>query len=202
MEQVLKESKDFCLRVDSTTTEVPERIAVVEDEETELIGEDATDTPRQQICKKRRRWRGCVLYFSDILGFVYFKTCLEQVSAIMGHSKLLGDSLGENFCGFYCRRDKDLAFCKSARQVSDVQLASLSLVQQECCLFVFLDGSAHYFDDFLKVLVLLKMLSSQARTGEYRLQPGRVNGRPHYVRYNTTSVQLIPSLCILLGIHV
>ena len=109
-------------------------------------------------------------------------------------SKFLGDSLGENFCGFYCRRNKDLAFCKSARQVSDLQLASLSLVQQECCLFVFLDGSAHYFDDFLKVVVLFNILSSQAHTGEYRLQPGRVNGRPHYVRYNTTSVQLIPSL--------
>ena len=84
-----------------------------------------------------------------------------------------------------------MSFCKSARQLSDSQLASLSLVQQECCLFVFLDGSAHYFDDFLKVRTFsrlspskhLKILSSKARTGEYRLQPGRVNGRPHYVRF-------------------
>ena len=58
-----------------------------------------------------------------------------------------------NFLGLFCRRDEDLAFCKSARQLSDEQLASFSLVQQECCLFVFLDGSAHYFDDFLKVVV-------------------------------------------------
>ena len=72
------ESSKKVLRVDSTTTEVPDRIAVVEDEETEL-GEDATDTPRQQICKKRRIWRGCVLYlsvgYSHILGY-----------GIMGHS--------------------------------------------------------------------------------------------------------------------
>merc|ERR550534_3285621 len=55
------------------------------------------------------------------------------------------------------------------RQLSNQQALSL-VQQQECCLFVFLDGSAHFFDDFLK-----------ARTGEYRLQPGRVNGKPHYV---------------------
>ena len=49
----MKDSK--VLRVESTTTEIPERIADVEDEETEL-GEDGTDpsdTPRQQICKKK-----------------------------------------------------------------------------------------------------------------------------------------------------
>ena len=26
-----------------------------------------------------------------------------------------------------------------------------SLIQQDCCLFVFLDGSDHHFDSFLKV---------------------------------------------------
>lgn len=64
----------------------------------------------------------------------------------------------------------------SSRQVRQVnnfltrsQLGSVSLLQQDCCLFLFLDGSAHYFDTFLK-----------ERTGEYQLQPGKVNGRPHY----------------------
>ena len=45
-----------------------------------------------------------------------------------------------------------------------MQLASLSLVQQECCLFVFLDGSAHYFDDFLKV----KIFSQLSKANFYR----------------------------------
>ena len=48
------------------TTEVPERISDVEDEEKES-GEDTTDTPRQQICKKK--WRGyvfCVLYLYSV----------------------------------------------------------------------------------------------------------------------------------------
>ncbi len=40
----------------------------------------------------------------------------------------------------------------------------------ECCLFVFFDGSAYYFDDYLRLL-----------TGPYRLMYGTVNGRPHYV---------------------
>ena len=39
-----------------------------------------------------------------------------------------------------------------------------------CCLFVLLDGSAYYFDDFLRGL-----------TGFYRLMYGTVNGHPHYV---------------------
>ena len=54
---------------------------------------------------------------------------------------------------------------------TESELGSLSLIQQDCCLFLFLDGSAFYFDDFLK-----------ARTGEYQLQPGRVNGLPHYAK--------------------
>ena len=36
-----------------------------------------------------------------------------------------------------------------------------------------LDGSAYYFDDFLRGL-----------TGFYRLMYGTVNGRPHYVARN------------------
>ena len=65
----------------------------------------------------------------------------------------------------------------STRQVDNVltetEFGSLSLIQQDCCLFLFLDGSSFYFDDFLK-----------ERTGEYQLQPGRVNGLPHYAKYS------------------
>ncbi len=43
----------------------------------------------------------------------------------------------------------------------------------ECCLFIFLDGSAYYFDDFMRKL-----------TGYYRLMYGSVNGHPHYVARN------------------
>ena len=64
----------------------------------------------------------------------------------------------------------------SIRQVdsflTESEIGSLSLIQQDCCLFLFLDGSSFYFDDFMK-----------ARTGEYQLQPGRVNGLPHYAKY-------------------
>ena len=64
----------------------------------------------------------------------------------------------------------------STRQVdsflTESEIGSLSLIQQDCCLFLFLDGSAFYFDDFMK-----------ERTGEYQLQPGRVNGLPHYAKY-------------------
>jgi len=42
-------------------------------------------------------------------------------------------------------------------------------VEEECCLFLFLDGSAHYFDTFLKVY-----------TGQYQLQTEKVNGHPYY----------------------
>ena len=70
----------------------------------------------------------------------------------------------------------------STRQVDNVlteaEFGSLSLIQQDCCLFLFLDGSSFYFDDFLK-----------ERTGEYQLQPGRVNGLPHYAKYSYQSVQ-------------
>ena len=76
--------------------------------------------------------------------------------------------------------------------LEQVDLGSVAIVQQDCCLFLFLDGSehcrisidistgiyylricrsAHYFDSFLT-----------QRTGEYQLQPGRVNGFPHYAR--------------------
>ena len=52
--------KDLRLRVESTATEVPERIADVRDEElSEEIGSDTVDTPRHQIYKKRRRIVGC-----------------------------------------------------------------------------------------------------------------------------------------------
>jgi len=44
---------------------------------------------------------------------------------------------------------------------------------QECCLFVFLDGSAYFFDDFMRKV-----------TGFYRVMYGSVNGRPHYVARN------------------
>ena len=71
------------------------------------------------------------------------------------------------------------AFSTNDSQVSDldnfllteVDLGSLTIVQQDCCLFIFLDGSAHYLDDFMR-----------DKTGEYQLQPGRINGFPHYAR--------------------
>merc|ERR1712008_311610 len=43
----------------------------------------------------------------------------------------------------------------------------------ECCLFVFLDGSAYYFDEFMRKV-----------TGFYRVMYGSVNGHPHYVARN------------------
>merc|ERR1711973_658314 len=39
----------------------------------------------------------------------------------------------------------------------------------DCCVFLFLDGSAHYFDSFLR-----------EKTGTYTLQPGTINDYPHY----------------------
>ena len=63
MKKILKKEgklKDLRLRVESTATEVPERIADVRDEElSEEIGSDTVDTPRHQIYKKRRRIVGC-----------------------------------------------------------------------------------------------------------------------------------------------
>ena len=77
----------------------------------------------------------------------------------------------------------------STRQVDNVlteaEFGSLSLIQQDCCLFLFLDGSSFYFDDFLK-----------ERTGEYQLQPGRVNGLPHYAKYSYQSVKMATYLII------
>merc|ERR1712223_1751789 len=43
----------------------------------------------------------------------------------------------------------------------------------ECCLFVFLDGSAYYFDEFMRKV-----------SGFYRVMYGSVNGHPHYVARN------------------
>ena len=55
-----KKLKDLRLRVESTATEEPERIADVRDEESsEENGSDTVDTPRHQIYKKRRRILGC-----------------------------------------------------------------------------------------------------------------------------------------------
>ena len=93
----------------------------------------------------------------------------------------------------------------------------MAIVQQDCCLFLFLDGSeqcsisthiyrylqistniyiyylricrsAHYFDSFLT-----------QRTGEYQLQPGRVNGFPHYARWQ--SIVLTLSTVIYLHLY-
>merc|ERR1712223_268547 len=44
---------------------------------------------------------------------------------------------------------------------------------EECCLFVFLDGSAYYFDEFMRKV-----------TGFYRVMYGSVNRHPHYVARN------------------
>ena len=61
MKKILKKEgklKDLRLRVESTATEVPERIADVRDEESSEES-DTVDTPRHQIYKKRRRIVGC-----------------------------------------------------------------------------------------------------------------------------------------------
>ena len=65
----------------------------MEDEATEL-GEDADDTPRQQIFKKRRRYVILSGVYSKILAYLQniqsnFKTFLEQVCVIMRHYILL-----------------------------------------------------------------------------------------------------------------
>ena len=56
-----------------------------------------------------------------------------------------------------------------------------------CCLFILLDGSAYYFDDFLRGL-----------TGFYRLMYGTVNGRPHYVARNCREPDSYGSKCTYL----
>ena len=68
----------------------------MEDEATEL-GEDADDTPRQQIFKKRRRYLLLIFLsgvYSKILAYLQntqsnIKTFLEQVRVIMRHYILL-----------------------------------------------------------------------------------------------------------------
>jgi len=62
---------------------------------------------------------------------------------------------------------------KSARQVDEDSY----LMNKDCCVFVFLDGSAHFFDAFLR-----------QKTGTYTLQPGTINGHPHYAS-KTCSLQ-------------
>ena len=47
---------------------------------------------------------------------------------------------------------------------------NFNFLYSDCCLFIFLDGSAFYLDDFLEKL-----------TGFYRLMAGTVNGYPHFV---------------------
>ena len=43
-----------------------------------------------------------------------------------------------------------------------------SLIQQDCCLFVFLDGSAHHFDSFLKVILWKENIFILNLSGENR----------------------------------
>jgi len=54
---------------------------------------------------------------------------------------------------------------KSAREIDEDSY----LKNRECCVFIFLDGSAHFFDTFLR-----------QKTGTYTLQPGTINEHPHY----------------------
>ncbi len=54
----------------------------------------------------------------------------------------------------------------------------------ECCLFVFLDGSAYYFDEFMRKV-----------TGFYRVMYGSVNGHPHYVARNCRKPDEYGSSC-------
>jgi len=54
---------------------------------------------------------------------------------------------------------------KSGREINEESY----LKNRECCVFIFLDGSAHFFDTFLR-----------QKTGTYTLQPGTINDRPHY----------------------
>ncbi len=53
-----------------------------------------------------------------------------------------------------------------------------------CCLFLFFDGSAHFFDEYLRRL-----------TGVYRLMFGLVNGFPHYVARNCNEPQRYQKEC-------
>ena len=54
----------------------------------------------------------------------------------------------------------------------------------ECCFFVFLDGPAYYFDEFMRKV-----------TGFYRVMYGSVNGHPHYVARNCRKPDEYGSSC-------
>ena len=54
----------------------------------------------------------------------------------------------------------------------------------DCCLFIFLDGSAFYLDDFLEKL-----------TGFYRLMSGTVNGYPHFVARSCRNPNVYGNSC-------
>ena len=77
------------------------------------------------------------------------------------------------------RRHRNISTRQVDNFLTEAEIGSISLIQQDCCLFLFLDGSSFYFDDFLK-----------ERTGEYQLQPGRVNGLPHYAKYVAATLSL------------
>ena len=49
---------------------------------------------------------------------------------------------------------------------------------------MFFDGSAYYFDDYLRML-----------TGPYRLMYGTVNGHPHYVARGCKEAELYGPNC-------
>ena len=60
----------------------------------------------------------------------------------------------------------------------------LVLFVLDCCLFIFLDGSAFYLDDFLEKL-----------TGFYRLMAGTVNGYPHFVARSCRNPNIYGNSC-------
>jgi len=74
--------------------------------------------------------------------------------------------------------------------LGEVDLGTVAIVQQDCCLFLFLDGSAYHFDDFLR-----------QRTGDYQLQPGRVNGFPHYASRKCRVPSRYSSSCTYIWSH-
>jgi len=67
---------------------------------------------------------------------------------------------------------------------SGVGRPSVPQKPKECCLFVFLDGSAYYFDEFMRKV-----------TGFYRVMYGSVNGHPHYVARNCQKPDEYGSSC-------
>ena len=60
-----------------------------------------------------------------------------------------------------------------SKEMKEKEKSVSGLFSLECCLFVFLDGSAYYFDEFMRKV-----------TGFYRVMYGSVNGHPHYVARN------------------